>query len=282
MEEKNSSRFPSTDQEGNTEQANQDNVLVHKGYSDWDNGSYTHVTGNQAFSYSKKTSFFEKYKGLLISTLIAVIIGVSLGVIMLKIFIDLDPEEVTFQSGGQANGQTVTTKAEGNGTESTSTFASQSFSFFVTQAGVFSEEAKAQELVDRLQGAEIKSVTWVEDNQFHVLVGVDGNEAGSKAFASSELPSDMEFYAGKPWQISSDSMEITGADQEALTQLESIITQLLEGADAAGAIDQWQGTDSLDTAPITEALEQIQSANNEQAIQAATLELIQAYQMLSQ
>ncbi|GAB2560641.1 hypothetical protein [Gracilibacillus alcaliphilus] len=281
MEEKNSPKFEIVSKQGGKEHNTKEKDPIRQHYVELDRFSQPHVSGQDTFSYQKPPSFFDKYRSLLVSALIAILIGVSLGVIMLKIFIDLDPEEVAFQSGG-TQGQAVTTKAQVNGDSSDVTFESKGFDFFVTQAGVFTEEGKAKELMDRLEAEGIKPALWQRDDHLHVFVSLHADEAGSKTFAEADLPENMEFYAGKQWQIPSASQEITDQDKESLEQLEAIITQLIEGSDPSEAINQWQETSSLDAAPIVKAFEQFEAAENQQTKQAAALVLLQAYEKLFQ
>ncbi|WP_139220269.1 SPOR domain-containing protein [Gracilibacillus orientalis] len=241
------------------------------------------------FNRSRKTSFWSKYKTFLISAITAVLIGSFLGFMMLKIFVDLDPEEVAFDQN-TSNGQAVTTTSDQSDEEDSATanaqeqedFQSKAFNFFVTQAGVFKNEDAANQLVQELKGDQIESMVWSRDDKYHVFVSVKTTHDASKQYTTNTFPSSYEMYPGKEWQTISATFSISDEEKAWLTDLEGILDQMIEDNIDETAVDQWLANEPSNTSEEIQALsaeiESIKTAEYEQSSQVILLRLLNQYE----
>ncbi|MGN8645659.1 hypothetical protein ACTNEO_08295 [Gracilibacillus sp. HCP3S3_G5_1] len=240
---------------------------------------------------SNKSSFWSKYKSFLISGATAVLIGSFLGVIMLHIFVDLDPEEVAFNSNS-SNNQAVTASSElpeaedDNNENVQDSYQSETFHFFVTQAGVFSSEEAANQLVQELQGEQIEGMIWPRDESYHVFVSVKPTNEASKEFTASTFPSSYEMYGGKEWNTNSVEIALSAEEKEWIEVLETILDQMIEGQIDEAAIDQWlneiPANTSEDLQAISSEVESIKTLEDEQSIQVTLLQILKQFENLGE
>ncbi|WP_018931436.1 hypothetical protein [Gracilibacillus lacisalsi] len=247
---------------------------------------------SSAFNHSKKPSFWSKYKSFIISACTAIVIGSFLGLMMLNIFVDLDPEEVAFEQN-TSNDQAVSATSDQSDEKDNTTanaqegeaFQSQAFNFFVTQAGVFTNQSAAQQLVQELQEDQIESMVWSRDENFHVFVGLKSTHEASKQFTSSAFPSNYELYGGKEWHIDSASISLSEEEKDWLTGLESLLAQMIEGGMEEEAIDQWLADEpsavSEEVQAISTEVESIKTTEDEQASQVALLKILNQYENIA-
>ncbi|WP_208590362.1 hypothetical protein [Gracilibacillus suaedae] len=247
---------------------------------------------SSAFNRSKKPSFWSKYKSFIISACTAILIGSFLGFMMLKIFVDLDPEEVAFEQN-TSNDQAVSATSDQSDDEDNTTanaqegevFQSHAFDFFVTQAGVFTNEDAAQQLVQELQEDQIESMVWSRDENFHVFVGLKSTHEASKQFTSSAFPSGYELYGGKEWNTNSVSISLSEAEKEWITGLEGLLEQMIEGSMDESAIDQWLADEpsgvSEEIQAISKEIESVKTAEDEQGTQVTLLKILNQYENIA-
>ncbi|WP_058307243.1 SPOR domain-containing protein [Gracilibacillus massiliensis] len=248
-----------------------------------------YTPGSDPFYSPKKQTFWTRYKSLILSALTAILIGSFLGFLMLKIFVDMDPEEVAFDSNS-TNNQAVTASSEGEDEESkpansdTESYQGRAFNFFVTQAGVFSTEGGAEELVQELSADGIKGMVWHRDGSFHVFVGLHSTHEGSKQFASTNFSTENEFYAGKEWQTNSNEINVSEQEIEWLQTIEikieeqlSNTTELVEEGKWLDAIPE-ELTDS--SKAMVNDIEVLKDLEDEQAIQVQLLSILSKYENL--
>ncbi|SHN08591.1 SPOR domain-containing protein [Gracilibacillus kekensis] len=248
-----------------------------------------YTPGSDPFYSPKRQTFWKRYKSFFLSALTAILIGSFLGFLMLKIFIDIDPEEVTFDSNS-TNNQAVTASSdeadEENETTSseTETYQGHNFHFFVTQAGVFSTEAGAEELVQELSTEGIKGMVWHRDDSFHVFVGLNSTLEGSKQFASANFPTGEEFYAGKEWQTNANELHVAKQDIEWLQTLETNIEEQISNTNELSEVEEWlEGKPEKPTETsqaIIAEIDILKDLNEEQAIQVQLLSILFQYENL--
>ncbi|WP_163582339.1 hypothetical protein [Gracilibacillus saliphilus] len=247
---------------------------------------------SNAFNRSKKPSFWSKYKSFIISACTAIVIGSFLGLVMLNIFVDLDPEEVAFEQN-TSNNQAVSATSDQSDEEDNTTanaqegeaFQSETFDFFVTQAGVFTNQSTAQQLVQDLQEDQIESMVWTRDENFHVFVGLKSTHEASKQFTSSAFPSNYELYGGKEWHIDSASISLSEEEKDWFTGLESLLDEMIEGNMDEAAINQWLADEpsavSEEIQAISAEVESINTTEDEQASQVTLLKILNQYENIT-
>ncbi|MGP4041704.1 hypothetical protein ACTWP4_17640 [Gracilibacillus sp. D59] len=242
------------------------------------------------FNRSKKPSFWSKYKSFLLSAITAILIGSFLGLMMLKIFVDLDPEEVAFDQN-TSNGQAVSATSDNSEKEDKTaeseqaTFQSKAFDFFVTQAGVYSNKDAANQLVQELKGDQIESMVWSREEKYHVFVSLRSTSEESKQFSTNTFPSSYEMYAGKDWHVNSVSISLSEEEKSWLTDLGSLLEQMIAGNTDKAAIDQWLSDKpsniSEKTQVLSKEIESLKAADDEQSSQVILLKILNQYENLA-
>ncbi|UOQ86157.1 SPOR domain-containing protein [Gracilibacillus salinarum] len=241
-------------------------------------------------SFKKKPSqsFWKKYKSLWLSALTAIIIGSFLGFIMLKMFVDLDPEEMaTNQNSTNGAVQTTGSTSEENSGGATGGDALElkSYPLFVIQAGVYSNQAAAEELITGLEQENVAAMIWQRDDQYHVFVGAETSHDASKQFASSSINTTYEIYAGKEWTTNTETASVSAEEKAWLTDLGSMIDQQLADGLDPSSITEWLQAKpenmSEKVQVVATAADEFANASDEQAKQVALLSIIESYEKLA-
>lgn len=236
-------------------------------------------------SNKRKQSFWSKYKSLLISSITAILIGSFLGIIMLRMFVDIDPEEVAFDaSATNTNNQPVSVSSAES--EQAENYQSEEYTFFVTQAGVFSSEAAASQLVQELKEEQIDGMIWPRDNNYHVFVSVTSTNEASKEFTAETFSSSDEMYSGKEWRMSGTAATLTDDEKQWITKLEDSLEQMIAGEIDKEAIKQLLSRELSNQSEVIEkmrsSLESLQALENEQKIQVTVLQILYLYEKLAE
>ncbi|GAE92619.1 hypothetical protein JCM21714_1627 [Gracilibacillus boraciitolerans JCM 21714] len=249
-----------------------------------------YTTDVNPFYPGKKQTFWMKYKSFILSALTAIFIGTFLGLMILKIFIDMDPEEVAFDANA-TNNQTVTTasgqtEAQNNSnTSAAGSYQTRDFTFFVTQAGVFSTKEGADQLLQNLQVKNIKGMVWHREENYHVFVGIHSTSEGSKQFAKTNFPAESEFYSGKDWQISSNEVTFSAQELAWLQALEPTLEAQVSNTTEPINQDKWLDKKPAELSELMQAMlaeiQGLDALDNEQAIQSRLLLIFYAYENLS-
>ncbi|MDX8046571.1 SPOR domain-containing protein [Gracilibacillus sp. S3-1-1] len=233
---------------------------------------------------NKNGSFWSKYKPLLISGVTAIVIGSFLGVIMLRMFINIDPEEVAFDSSSTINNQAASVSSEQVETKEEN-YQGKEYHFYVTQAGVFSSESAAEQLVAELKEENIDGMVWQRDDSYHVYVSLTSSQEASKDFTEKFISDSDDMYSGKPWDVNAESAALEEGESEWVQLLESSLEQMIEGN-----IDEGEMNRLLEDKPtnpsalveqIVSILESLQAQNEEQSAQVLVLQVLYNYDRLS-
>ncbi|KAB8134728.1 SPOR domain-containing protein [Gracilibacillus oryzae] len=233
-----------------------------------------------------KSNFWTTYRSFIYSALTAIIIGTFLGFLMLKIFVDMDPEEVSFNSNNQQVSSTVTASADGEKDEQTNeatatAFKSNAHQAYVVQAGVFSAESAATQLQNELKASNLPAVIWERDNQFHLFISVHSTSDASKNHLQS-ISTDMEMYGGKAWTTVPVEVSVSESEKTWLASFDKLLPGLFESKDIS-ALKQWIGQKPANITPalasFVEKAEQI--SKNEQLDNQSKLELWYQYSQLA-
>lgn len=234
---------------------------------------------------SKAAKIWDKYKTFIISALTAVIIGSFLGFIMLTIFVDLDPEEVQFDQQSPITAVTSSSEDKSNAEGSQTEHQTTAWPFFVIQAGIFSEKETADQLVQSLKTENINSMIWQREDKYHVFTGIHPTHQDSKQFASENLLSSKELYAGKEWTTISQSIKLSEAEKDWLTKIETEIDQLIQNpanrSNLEKLLNEKPANNSENFQAFYKSLEEYLSMDNQQSIQTQLLKILNYYEGLS-
>ncbi|MRH42972.1 hypothetical protein GH741_09770 [Aquibacillus halophilus] len=169
---------------------------------------------------TNKRSVPPMFKMFLLAAISAILVGVTLGFIMLRMFAGID-------SNGVDQANTIQTMPPGNtNTNENGTVVSppssagnesltiESLNAFVIQAGVFSTQEKAEEWQQNYQAVGYPTMTWERDGQFHVFAGLSGTKDGTDESESLMIDQGLEPYSGKPWSTEEMTVEVASDEKE--------------------------------------------------------------------
>src|SRR5699024_8565706 len=194
---------------------------------------------NAAKKQTRRAKFWVKYKSLILSALTASVIGSGLGLVMLNIFADLDPEEIANNPSPTNNQTVLTANHQTENQDNTVSFQSSSLNQYVIQAGVYSTETKAQEIIDQLSSENIQAMIWPREDKYHVFVAVHPSAESSKKYATESMGKDFEWYAGKSWPIPSRTIELKQNEIEWLASFESYCQEASNQENKKQVFQQW-------------------------------------------
>ncbi|GAA0294820.1 hypothetical protein GGQ92_000720 [Gracilibacillus halotolerans] len=189
--------------------------------------------------HKKKSSFFQKYKSFILSAVTAIVIGTGLGIMIMKMFIDLDPEAFSASENDANHSVAIANEAVSN-TESTQVrLQIPTLQGYVIQAGVFSSEENAKNFFDsHLASFNLPYSIWYHEEMYYIFVHLAGTEAGSKEFHQADLENNENFYSGKLWTTAEFSIDIDEASSDWLTAFPEVFTTTLSEGNTT-AWEQW-------------------------------------------
>ncbi|ENH97948.1 hypothetical protein J416_02801 [Gracilibacillus halophilus YIM-C55.5] len=234
----------------------------------------------------KKMNRWKDYKSYILSAVAAVIIGSLFGLFMLKIFVDMDPEEVAFQDDQRVNAtgdpEEESNRASSNQSSDSKTtaFEFDSSQAYVVQAGVFSSNESANKYVTKLEDKGSQAMVWEKEGTFHVFIGVHDSVDASKQFARQAFQLDQDIYPAKEWRTEAFTINMTAAEKEWFDPLPELINQTIAGTVSVDEWNNWlqQQPDQSETiSPLIEKVEAIiplaREDKSSQELQVALLEL---------
>ena len=231
----------------------------------------------------KKTPFFTRYKSLIISAVTAIAIGSGLGLIIMNMFLDLDPE--AFGQHENSTNHTVATANEAvDQTDKTEVrLQIPRLQGYVVQAGVFSTKENAKTFFDsQLSSFDLTYSLWKQEDQYYIFVHVAGDEASSKQFHQSTLESDENFYSGKPWSTEEFTLDLDQASSEWMESFPRVFTNIMSTGDME-EWDKWLKEKPEKThsnlEPFVEKANAVVEADSEQA---RTVHLLETWRVLSE
>src|SRR5699024_2723194 len=147
----------------------------------------------------RKQGTFKVAKPLLLSVVSAVVIGVLLGFIVLKMSsggADVASENQPSQPASQ--GVEAASKSENEDQESQRMIQLNELKAYVLQAGVYSEKENTEEVVSTFQSQGYPATIWEEENQYYVFTHIFTTEEQAKDAVNQLEKNELEVYA-KPW-----------------------------------------------------------------------------------
>ncbi|WP_053219024.1 hypothetical protein [Virgibacillus senegalensis] len=222
--------------------------------------------------YQRKTSVNKKvpriFKVFIFAAISALMIGLTLGFIMLRMFAGIDesgdPQAVPSSYTSSQNDN----PSAGAEQDSSAETGQNGMTAFVVQGGVFSSNDKAEAWQKNFTDAGFPSMIWERDGQFYLFAGVADTEAAAKKIASAMTEKELETYV-KPWQAETVGKNLAEGQAEWLQQF----TILWQKSVSTGEIKATEWNDWLKLLPedASEPLVQLHDQAEKMAADASDL-----------
>ncbi|WP_186576264.1 hypothetical protein [Aquibacillus kalidii] len=194
----------------------------------------------------------------------AAIIGITLGFVMLRMFVGIDNDGEVAQGSGAMPAVSSTNNDNKGGQASTTSFSTASLSAFLIQGGVFQSEEQAKATRQSFTDAGYASMLWQNDGSYHVFVGAGATSQDLDTLEAEMIDKGLEIYAGKPWQTEATEVSVTSAEAEWLKGFAEKWQAALSmnQADLSSGISSWE--EWLKTAPkdASKQVSALQSVGN--------------------
>ncbi|WP_077621357.1 SPOR domain-containing protein [Sediminibacillus massiliensis] len=173
----------------------------------------------------KKRKLSPLFKVFLFAAGSALLIGVTLGFIMLRLFAGIDSADKTADNSlsGTATASDLASDA------SNQEFMIPALSAFVIQGGVFSTLEKAEEYQQLFASSDFPSIVWKRDGQFYLFAGAAATEQAAKEEASALTAAGIDVYV-KKWETDESAMTADNNEEQWLRDFaelwnESVVSQ---------------------------------------------------------
>ncbi|HLR22186.1 MAG TPA: SPOR domain-containing protein [Pseudogracilibacillus sp.] len=167
----------------------------------------------QKLKKSLSNGLSRKGKAIILSIIMSLIIGSIFGVISLQMA-DKD-SGMTIES----TKQTVDVSNQQGDTNLT-THSPEPISFYVVQAGVFSEEANAKERIELFKEAGYSNVIWKKEQEIYLLTGISVSKDEIKKLANEMQDEDFDVFV-KKWEVKTAEQDI---QTQAATYLDAFLS----------------------------------------------------------
>ncbi|MEH7375663.1 SPOR domain-containing protein [Neobacillus drentensis] len=214
---------------------------------------------------------------ILISAVFAILIGTTIGVVMLKLVITTPTNktvvtEPTVVTEKPANTESKTTEGK------TSSAAISQVTAYVIQGGVFSSEAGAKETSSSLDSKGIPSQTVEMDGKYYLFLGVADSIEAAKALGGQYKENGIEEVFAKPLLL--DEKKFTDVTTKEKTFLKAVPTiyQTLSLTSSSALLTKSLSEDS--SKALLEIEEQLKSSVKNKKLKDLKAELVSANEKL--
>ncbi|UFT97924.1 hypothetical protein KO561_11965 [Radiobacillus kanasensis] len=150
----------------------------------------------------------------------AVLVGVTLGFIMLKMFAGI--EEGTQEKATTTTTQTTSDTSDqgvssGEGSSATGEYTTDPLAATVVQAGVFSSNDNASKRTSKIESSGYAAMVWQQGEQFYVLTGLASSETAANTLSQSLTSNGVESIV-KPWETTSATASLSEKGTEWVQQ----------------------------------------------------------------
>lgn len=168
----------------------------------------------------------------------AAIIGVTLGFIMLRMFVGIDNDG----QGSRAITSIATenTSTEGSSGVETTSLTIDALQAVVIQGAVLSSQSKAEEVQQQFSQAGIESMIWESNGQYHLFAGVSNTEQGLTEPAQAMTDSGLEIWAGKPWNTETVDVNVSESSGKWLQIFPELWRGTISSSDIASESSKWE------------------------------------------
>lgn len=173
---------------------------------------------------------FHSIKPFVLSSISAILIGVLLGFIVLRM--STSATEPAVDQGSTAPQMEVAANEPNESEDETAQTHGDlidlpAIEAYVLQAGVYAEKENAEEMATKLENSGHSPVVWEEDQQFFVFSNVFSTEEHAKNSVATMEDENIEVYA-KLWRVEQQSAEITEDEATFLEEFVTIWTETVE------------------------------------------------------
>ncbi|QIZ10073.1 SPOR domain-containing protein [Priestia megaterium] len=234
-------------------------------------------------TFSSSSSNSKKKNGrplgtILISAIFAILIGTTIGVVMLKLVITTPTDKTVVTE------PTVVTEKPANTTETKTTEGKNSsaaisqVTAYVIQGGVFSSEAGAKETSSSLDSKGIPSQSVEMDGKYFLFLGVADSIEAAKALGAQYKENGIDDVFAKPLLL--DEKKFTGVTEKEKTFLKAVPTmyQTLSLTSSTALLTKSLSEDS--SKAILEIEEQLKSSVKNKKLKDLKAELVSANEKL--
>ncbi len=258
--------------------------------NDHDRNENNRITDEHVYEVSGRNHKrpLHSIKPFLLSSLSAILIGVVLGFIVLRMSTSATEPEV---DQGTTAPKVEVAADEPNEEEEDTTSTNMDFvdigamEAYVLQAGVYAEKENADEAAIELKNSGYSPIVWEEDQQFFVFTNVFSSEEHAKNSVAAMKEENIEVYV-KLWTVEQQSLDITVEEAGFLEQYTAIWTETVEKhtMDEIDSLAEWEElVKQMPTSDVTEGLVVYLEENIVQAEAAIDIEqvLLETWQLYS-
>lgn len=187
--------------------------------------------------FNKRNQLFNKFKPMMTTIVIALIIGLILGFIMLNIF-------GTFENGMTTSGDNpvvnLDTTSKDTAVEKTNNTELPTIQAYILQGGVFSNVENAEELAEDYQTNDISTMIWERHGQYFLIVGLANTLDNANKLASDIDKKRLEVFV-KEWETPVIEIQLTNDEGEWIQTFQQLLMDSIENLDVQenGSFDQW-------------------------------------------
>lgn len=160
-------------------------------------------------------------KGVLISIISAIVVGVGLGFLVLLVFTDDDKSDLPISNTAPV---TNSSNKEDNKAKATASFG---MDFSIVQGGVYSTTEKASTAAEELKQQDIPAVVDEMDGKFNILIGIAENTQTAEQIESAYKANNIDAYA-KPWSYKIENVSLPASvDKDWFVKGEELLKGLI-------------------------------------------------------
>lgn len=165
-------------------------------------------------------------KSILLTTSLAIIVGIGFGFGVLKMFVEIDKPSATVSTDQSIIVDDEEDSKKKSGAE-TSSITLPSISAFIVQAGMFSTEDKAGEWKGNLEQAEFSAFSWKSDDGVRLITSVHATKEKGEQMADKLAQSNFEGYV-RQWSTEEQVIELTAEEGKWLQEFAPLFTEMVE------------------------------------------------------
>ncbi|MFC0299880.1 hypothetical protein ACFFIS_03440 [Virgibacillus soli] len=194
---------------------------------------YRNYTDFQYNKEKKRRDVPVMIKKFFVASISAIIIGSLFGIIMLKMFSNLDNQQTSEpQYSNQYNSTSgdMESDAEDKQRGAKEKYTLQPLQMFVLQGGLFSEQVNAESGAEQFLKVGHAGVVWEREGQYFLFVGLAETEQQAKTLVKSMQDESFETFV-KPLQVDEITIELSKAEHTWYTKFHTLWQQMLKQED---------------------------------------------------
>jgi len=169
-----------------------------------------------------------KFKPLITTISLALIVGSIFGFVMLKIFGTIDNGMATPGNNPVVNLDKASEKDDE--IEDKDNIELPIIQAYILQGGVFSSEENAEEFAREYQENDIPTMIWPRENEYFLLLGVAHTLEKGEKLASRIEEEDLEVFV-KEWATPAREISLTSNEKEWINSFQNLLTSSIQELD---------------------------------------------------